>query len=71
MNFVGILLLALLFFAFLFRFLYLSSLAEKRGGSIDVSDLEELLLGCTELEVRFHLPEWLSVRCEIYHHKQN
>ncbi|XP_027185705.1 F-box/LRR-repeat protein 10 isoform X1 [Coffea eugenioides] len=32
------------------RFLYLSSLAEKRGRSIDVSDLEELLLGCTELE---------------------
>lgn len=36
------------------RFLYLSSVAEKRGRSMDVSDLEELLLGCTQLEVRFH-----------------
>ncbi|KAL3539116.1 hypothetical protein ACH5RR_002482 [Cinchona calisaya] len=32
------------------RFLYLSSLAEKRGRSIDASDLEALLLGCTQLE---------------------
>ncbi|WMV13292.1 hypothetical protein MTR67_006677 [Solanum verrucosum] len=32
------------------RFLYLSSLAEKRGRSIDVSDLEVLFGGCTQLE---------------------
>ncbi|CAH9106939.1 unnamed protein product [Cuscuta epithymum] len=32
------------------RFLYLSSVADKRGRSIDVSDLEELLRGCTQLE---------------------
>ncbi|XP_031131099.1 F-box/LRR-repeat protein 10 [Ipomoea triloba] len=32
------------------RFLYLSSVADKRGRSIDVSDLEELLSGCTQLE---------------------
>ncbi|CAN4112599.1 unnamed protein product [Withania somnifera] len=31
-------------------FLYLSSLAEKRGRSIDVSDLEVLFGGCTQLE---------------------
>lgn len=36
----------------LLRFLYLSSLAEKRGRSIDVSDLEVLFGGCTQLEVR-------------------
>lgn len=39
-------------FIFIFRFLYLSSLAEKRGRSIDVSDLEVLFGGCTQLEVR-------------------
>ncbi|KAL6963651.1 hypothetical protein U1Q18_034658 [Sarracenia purpurea var. burkii] len=33
------------------RSLHLSSVAEKRGRSIHVSDLEELLSGCTELEV--------------------
>ncbi|KAL2476918.1 F-box/LRR-repeat protein 10 [Forsythia ovata] len=32
------------------RFLYLSSVAEKRGRSIDVLDLEELLSGCSHLE---------------------
>ncbi|CAL5328863.1 hypothetical protein CsSME_00009095 [Camellia sinensis var. sinensis] len=32
------------------RSLYLSSVAEKRGRSIEVSDLEELLSGCPELE---------------------
>ncbi|CAI9104758.1 OLC1v1003510C6 [Oldenlandia corymbosa var. corymbosa] len=32
------------------RCLYLSSLAERRGRSIDVTDLEELLLGCSQLE---------------------
>ncbi|XP_073153481.1 F-box/LRR-repeat protein 10-like isoform X1 [Henckelia pumila] len=32
------------------RFLYLSSVAEKRGRSVDVSHLEELLSGCTQLE---------------------
>ncbi|CAH9056792.1 unnamed protein product [Cuscuta europaea] len=32
------------------RFLYLSSVGDKRGRSIDVSDLEELLRGCTQLE---------------------
>ncbi|KAK6118680.1 hypothetical protein DH2020_047593 [Rehmannia glutinosa] len=32
------------------RFLYLSSVAEKRGRSIDVLHLEELLSGCTHLE---------------------
>ncbi|PSS21780.1 F-box/LRR-repeat protein [Actinidia chinensis var. chinensis] len=32
------------------RSLFLSSVAEKRGRSIHVSDLEELLNGCTELE---------------------
>ncbi|XP_058190445.1 F-box/LRR-repeat protein 10 isoform X1 [Rhododendron vialii] len=32
------------------RSLYLSAVAEKRGRSIHVSDLEELLNGCTELE---------------------
>ncbi|KAG8368039.1 hypothetical protein BUALT_Bualt15G0004000 [Buddleja alternifolia] len=32
------------------RFLYLSSVAEKRGRSIDVSHLEELLSGCSQLE---------------------
>ncbi|KAA8546142.1 hypothetical protein F0562_020964 [Nyssa sinensis] len=32
------------------RSLYLSTVAEKRGRSIHVSDLEELLSGCTELE---------------------
>ncbi|KAK4491468.1 hypothetical protein RD792_002218 [Penstemon davidsonii] len=34
------------------RSLYLSSVAEKRGRSVDVSHLEELLSGCTQLEVR-------------------
>lgn len=37
------------------RFLYLSSVAEKRGRSIDVSHLEELLSGCNQLEVKVHL----------------
>lgn len=32
----------------------MSSVADKRGRSIDVSDLEELLSGCTQLEVRLH-----------------
>ncbi|VFQ67798.1 unnamed protein product [Cuscuta campestris] len=32
------------------RFLYLSSVADKKGRSIDVSDLEVLLRGCTQLE---------------------
>ncbi|GFQ06711.1 F-box/LRR-repeat protein 10 [Phtheirospermum japonicum] len=32
------------------RFLYLSSVAEKRGRSMDVLHLEELLTGCTHLE---------------------
>ncbi|KAL0422950.1 UNVERIFIED_CONTAM: F-box/LRR-repeat protein 10 [Sesamum latifolium] len=32
------------------RFLYLSSVAEKRGRSVDVLHLEELLNGCTHLE---------------------
>ncbi|PIN25712.1 hypothetical protein CDL12_01506 [Handroanthus impetiginosus] len=32
------------------EFLYLSSLAEKRGRSVDVLHLEELLSGCTHLE---------------------
>ncbi|KAJ8572140.1 hypothetical protein K7X08_008651 [Anisodus acutangulus] len=32
------------------RFLYLSSLAEKRDRSIDVSDLEVLFGGCSQLE---------------------
>ncbi|KAK4437592.1 F-box/LRR-repeat protein 10 [Sesamum alatum] len=32
------------------RFLYLSSVAEKRGRSVDVLHLEELLSGCTHLE---------------------
>ncbi|XP_073277777.1 F-box/LRR-repeat protein 10 isoform X1 [Primulina huaijiensis] len=32
------------------RFLYLSSVAEKRGRSVDVSHLEELLSGCAQLE---------------------
>lgn len=44
---------------FFFRSLYLSSVAEKRGRSIHVSDLEELLNGCTELEVRFSLLEMI------------
>ncbi|XP_047945233.1 F-box/LRR-repeat protein 10 isoform X6 [Salvia hispanica] len=34
------------------RFLYLSSVAEKRGRSVDVLHLEEMLSGCTQLEVR-------------------
>ncbi|XP_057966393.1 F-box/LRR-repeat protein 10 isoform X2 [Malania oleifera] len=33
------------------RFLYLSSVAEKRGRAIHISDLEELVNGCTQLEV--------------------
>lgn len=36
------------------RSLYVSSVADKRGRSIHVSDLEELLSGCTHLEVRFY-----------------
>ncbi|XP_042059536.1 F-box/LRR-repeat protein 10-like, partial [Salvia splendens] len=32
------------------RFLYLSSVAEKRGRSVDVLHLEEMLSGCTQLE---------------------
>ncbi|KAL7156360.1 hypothetical protein ABFS83_02G004100 [Erythranthe nasuta] len=32
------------------RFVYLSSVAEKRGRSVDVIHLEELLSGCTQLE---------------------
>ncbi|KAL8543406.1 hypothetical protein ACS0TY_004078 [Phlomoides rotata] len=32
------------------RFLYLSSVAEKRGRTVDVLHLEELLSGCTHLE---------------------
>lgn len=34
------------------RSLYLGSVAEKRGRAIDISDLEELLNGCSQLEVR-------------------
>lgn len=34
------------------RSLYLGSVAEKRGRAIHVSDLEELLSGCSQLEVR-------------------
>lgn len=34
------------------RSLGLGSVAEKRGRSIHISDLEELLSGCTQLEVR-------------------
>lgn len=34
------------------RSLYLGSVAEKRGRSIHISDLEELLTGCSQLEVR-------------------
>ncbi|KAG8644105.1 hypothetical protein MANES_11G098300v8 [Manihot esculenta] len=33
------------------RYLYLGSVAEKRGRAIHISDLEELLNGCTQLEV--------------------
>lgn len=33
------------------RSLYLGSVAEKRGRSIHISDLEELLSGCPQLEV--------------------
>ncbi|CAK9316019.1 unnamed protein product [Citrullus colocynthis] len=33
------------------RSLYLSSVAEKRGRAIHIADLEELLSGCTQLEV--------------------
>lgn len=36
------------------RALYLGSVAEKRGRSVHISDLEELLSGCTQLEVRFN-----------------
>ncbi|KAH6777088.1 F-box/RNI-like superfamily protein [Perilla frutescens var. hirtella] len=32
------------------RFLYLSSVADKRGRSVDVLHLEEMLSGCTQLE---------------------
>ncbi|KAJ6906735.1 hypothetical protein NC652_024217 [Populus alba x Populus x berolinensis] len=32
------------------RYLYLGSVAEKRGRAIHISDLEELLRGCTQLE---------------------
>lgn len=34
------------------RSLCLGSVAEKRGRAIHISDLEELLSGCTQLEVR-------------------
>jgi len=34
------------------RSLYLGSVAEKRGRAIHISDLEELLTGCSHLEVR-------------------
>lgn len=34
------------------RSLYLGSVGEKRGRAIHISDLEELLRGCIELEVR-------------------
>jgi hypothetical protein len=34
------------------RSLYLGSVAEKRGRAIHISDLEELLGGCSQLEVR-------------------
>ncbi|CAN1771020.1 F-box/LRR-repeat protein 10 [Linum perenne] len=34
------------------RCLYLGSVAEKRGRAIHISDLEELLSGCRQLEVR-------------------
>lgn len=41
-------------FGVFFRSLCLGSVAEKRGRAIHISDLEELLIGCTQLEVRLH-----------------
>lgn len=43
----------------LFRSLYLGSVAEKRGRSIHITDLEELLGGCSELEVS----KWIMWKC--------
>lgn len=37
-----------------FRSLYLGSMSEYRVQAIDISDLKELLHGCTQLEVRFN-----------------
>ncbi|KAH8510462.1 hypothetical protein H0E87_008137 [Populus deltoides] len=44
------------------RYLYLGSVAEKRGRPIHISDLEELLRGCTQLEeliLMFDVPLFL------------
>lgn len=46
---------------FVYRSLYLGFLAENRGRSVELSDLEDLLGGCPNLEVSTDSKTWKDI----------